>query len=555
MDVPEEILNAVSDRISREIGIRFTSSHHQDMIRGISDASQSLGFSRPIDCMHWLINAPLDKEQVKLLASFLTIGETYFFREKSSFVALEENILPGLIEQRRGSNRKITIWSAACCTGEEPYSIAISLYRILPDRSSWKIKILATDINTHYLAKANRAIYGEWSFRDVPENIKSIYFKKTQENSFELTTEIKQMVHFEPLNLVDEGFPLGLYTGEKVDIIFCRNVLMYFDPEKQRQVLNKFNTVMSDGGWLVPGLTEISGIFMSTFFPKQYPGAVIFQKISSSRENPCKPFIWNSDIQSKERIEKWFLQDVTANKDESFNDKDIELKTVESPNLAVKPTPELPAFKLNGENPGNGVHSSKSANNQHTRNFLSSHQTDVDFAEMNRITPRPAFEQINKARQMFERGHYEEVIRYLQKPDVTSNPPVENCLLLAKSNANLGQLSEADKYVKMALSLDGLNPQVHYLHASIQQELGKDEEAITSLQKAQYLNPNFILVHVAMAQIALRKGIPSAAQKHFKNALGLLRKMDPNEIVPESEGLTANLMIDMVQKIASYNSL
>jgi len=102
-----------------------------------------------------------------VLASHLTIGETYFFRDSGTFQALEEHILPELIRQRRGKNQQFRIWSAACATGEEPYSVAILLQKLIVNLDGWNISILATDINPQAIKKARLGIYNNWSFRSA----------------------------------------------------------------------------------------------------------------------------------------------------------------------------------------------------------------------------------------------------------------------------------------------------------------------------------------------------------------------------------------------------
>lgn len=118
-------------------------------------------------CLQKLASSLLTRNQVKILAGHLTVRETYFFRDKIHFEALRGYLLPGLIDARRKSNRCLRIWSAGCATGEEPYSIAILLSKMIPDIEDWDITILATDINPIFLQKASEGLYSEWSLRSV----------------------------------------------------------------------------------------------------------------------------------------------------------------------------------------------------------------------------------------------------------------------------------------------------------------------------------------------------------------------------------------------------
>src|SRR5690606_35039610 len=116
-------------------------------------------------CVGELLSAPVERRHLEALAAHVTIGETYFFREPRTLDAFETGLLLPLIEERRRTGRHLRIWSAGCATGEEPYSIAMLLSRLIPDLEAWQITILATDINSRFLAKAERGAYGKWSFR------------------------------------------------------------------------------------------------------------------------------------------------------------------------------------------------------------------------------------------------------------------------------------------------------------------------------------------------------------------------------------------------------
>ena len=181
--------------------------------------------------MDWLLSSePPSRNQIEILASYLTIGETYFFREKQTFEILEERILADLIKTRRQNERRLRIWSAGCCTGEEPYSIAMLLSKMLPDLKDWNISILATDINPRFLHKASEGVYSKWSFRDCPQGVKERYFRKAKEDRLEILPDIKKMVTFSYLNLVEDSYPSLSNCTNAMDVIFCRNVLMYFAP-------------------------------------------------------------------------------------------------------------------------------------------------------------------------------------------------------------------------------------------------------------------------------------------------------------------------------------
>ena len=254
--ISDELLSGFSEFVAARMGLHFTKERLNDLARGLGSAAGEFGFDDEEACAKWLMSSSLTREQVEILASHLTVGETYFFREKKSFESLEWEILPQLIDGRRKGSRGLRIWSAGCATGEEPYSIAILLSKLLPDLNSWNITVLATDINPRFLSKASRGVYREWSFRDTPGWVQGKYFKK-RGGYFEILPDIKTMVTFAYQNLAEDAYPSLVGNTNAMDIILCRNVLMYFTPDMQRKVIQNLHRCLVDGGWLIVSLGEI----------------------------------------------------------------------------------------------------------------------------------------------------------------------------------------------------------------------------------------------------------------------------------------------------------
>ena len=231
----EALWPRVSNVIADRLGLHFPPERRADLQRGLADAAGEWGLPDSEACAQWLLSAPLTKAELQTLASHLTIGETYFFRDQKSFDVLAENILPPLLQARRKSERRLRIWSAACCTGEEPYSLAILLDRLIPDLPDWQVTILATDINPRFLQKAAAGVYGDWSFRDSPDWLKERYFNRTADGRYAILPKIRKRVTFAPLNLVEDVYPSLATDTNAMDVIFCRNVLMYFTLAQARK--------------------------------------------------------------------------------------------------------------------------------------------------------------------------------------------------------------------------------------------------------------------------------------------------------------------------------
>ena len=263
----------LSKLLSAHVGLYFPRKRRADLERGLALAAKDLGFPGEDACATWLLSGRAGREPIEILASHLTVGETYFFRDGKIFDALELEVLPELLRTRAS----IRIWSAGCCSGEEPYSIAMLLDRMARGRDG--IHIFATDINPRFLEKAAEGLYGEWSFRDVPSWI-SGYFRK-KEKGYELLPRIREMVRFSRHNLVEDAYPEGM------DIILCRNVLMYFSPEMQESAANRLYGAAVENGWLVVSPAELSEALFHRFESVDFPGAVFYRKPKEKPAASC----------------------------------------------------------------------------------------------------------------------------------------------------------------------------------------------------------------------------------------------------------------------------
>jgi chemotaxis protein methyltransferase CheR len=263
--------------IASLMGLNFTSDKWHLLNRGLDSAAIEMGFSNTKDLIQMLMTTQVTPSQIETLASHITITETYFWREPQVFDAFAA-ILEEYMASKNGTHKTINIWCAACSTGEEAYSIAIALRRVIPNYSYWKINIFATDINTKTLETARIGIYGEWSFRNAPPWLKEKYFKKLGNGKYELIPEIKSMVTFSAFNLIQKDYTDITFLRPKMDIIFCRNVLMYFSDKWATKASQNLYNSLSTNGWLVVASCELSSILFSKFAPVNFPGAVLYRK-------------------------------------------------------------------------------------------------------------------------------------------------------------------------------------------------------------------------------------------------------------------------------------
>ncbi|NOY79067.1 MAG: hypothetical protein GXO76_14540 [Calditrichaeota bacterium] len=266
----------ISDFIQEHYAIRTTDMNLHSLDYFILTRLKVLG--KPISEYYdyLLQNYHENGEEIRLFLDEITVQETYFFRDQGQFQALIEYVLPALIEQKRNRDESLRIWSAGCSTGEEPYTIAIILNEYFQNILDWNILIRATDVNMVALQKAKKGVYRKHSFRGVSESIKSKYFF-SEGNSYFLKESIKTMVSFDYFNLASDTFlPVG--RGNTWDIIFCRNVLIYFHKERIRSLLKRFHRALHEKGFLFLGFSENIFSYSRDFESVHYENSFFYKK-------------------------------------------------------------------------------------------------------------------------------------------------------------------------------------------------------------------------------------------------------------------------------------
>lgn len=209
----------------------------------LEDFDQYIGF---------LTMGPYQSEEFQEMFNRITINETSFFRSEPQLSVFEEQVLPGLLEARSATKR-LRIWSAACSTGEEPFTLAIILQRTLGVRlADWSIEILGTDISERALRHANDGEYSSYAMRSTPDPVKKQYFKE-QGGLWTVDEQTRSMVSFELHNLRDT---LAARRHGSWDVIFCRNVMIYFDGDMKRRVIEMFGDQIAEDGALFIGHSE-----------------------------------------------------------------------------------------------------------------------------------------------------------------------------------------------------------------------------------------------------------------------------------------------------------
>lgn len=272
-----KLLAKISSLIAKLTGLYFPEDRFPDLERSLKDIAHDLDFNDVESLAGWMLSSQIKLHEFDIIIRRLTIGETYFFRDKHIFDSLEYHVLPELIRHKRETQQTIRVWSAGCATGEEAYSIAILLDRLIHDLKNWNLTIIGTDINREAIKKANLGIFRNWSFRAAPPWLEDNYFIK-EDSHFKIRPRIKKMVNFSYLNLTDNIYPSSANNTQFMDLIICRNVLMYFTPDHIRQAIVRLYHSNAEGGYLIVSPWEASHLLFQQFTTLNFPGAIIYKK-------------------------------------------------------------------------------------------------------------------------------------------------------------------------------------------------------------------------------------------------------------------------------------
>ena len=267
-----DALRRTCDFLYRRAGLSYGESKRSFIERRVAERMAQAG----VDTFAgYMLRLEADAGEAEALLNSFTVNETYFYREEHQLVCLGASLLPQIVA-RRGPGDLVRIWSVPCSTGEEPYSVAIWLLENWALVDAYHIEIVGSDIDTTTLTAAVRGQYGERSLGRLPEHVRARYFQPAAaDGTYRIIEDLRDSVTFTQANLID---PADMARHGQFDVIFCRNVLIYFDDASRTQAANTLFDALAPGGFICLGHTESMTRISPRFVTRRFPDAFVYQR-------------------------------------------------------------------------------------------------------------------------------------------------------------------------------------------------------------------------------------------------------------------------------------
>ena len=497
----EPELSAVKEFLLEHSGLHFNQHNHRILERGLLRRIQALRLESLPAYFKYLSASSVNYDEVNKLLGLLTIGETSFFRYQSHREALVHFVLPRLVKQNR-HRIKLRLWSAGCSTGEEPYSLAILLLEHFPEVVGWDIQILGTDINKRALRQAREGLYGERSLRMMEQSLRERYFRRVG-SYFLLDEKVRRMVHFDYLNLQADLFPAESNATNGIDLLTCRNVLIYFQLETIRRIVEKFSQALNQDGFLFMGHAETMQNVSDRFQRYHQHNAFFYQP----KENQ----------EVKSRTEKSGAMGILP----------AAASHVTAPVKPTRPIMTKPAID----------------------NILPDERPDCRALPAVKDDIRHDPEQLYRdAMDAFEHEKFAEAGRLFDQ--LLEQHPAHPQALIGKGLllANQGAYSDARICCARAIKENDLLPEAYLLRGLILDMEGFSVRALVEYQKVLWLKPDFVMAHYLTAKIHGRLNESEKQQRSLRNTARALEQAGSQTTIPFSGGLSRSAFLDVVRR-------
>jgi chemotaxis protein methyltransferase CheR len=476
----EPCFDAFAEYLRARTGLTFPAARRREFENSVREAAADAGVSDPDQLVAVL---ECDARALDALIAKVTVGETYFFREPTQFEVLRRQILPELCRER-GAETGLRLWSAGCASGEEPYSMAILLEE---EGLAQGACVLGTDISRAALARARAADYSAWSFRGDENGLAERYFHRRGDRWL-LEERIRRRIEFKHLNLASDTYPSRATGTEPCDVIFCRNVLIYFDPHTIEQVARRLFSALGPGGWLITA--------------------------------PSDPLLWNYAP----------YETVTTAAGVFYRRSNARVAPRLRPGALISARDLVPQMGANAVVPATELAPPAASACPITATTI------VPLPSLT-VPPFPAAETavldpLAEAHGALAAGDFECVLRLTD--DAARTP--QTCALRIRAHANLGNSHAAETEAAAATRTHPLSAELHYMHAIILLSRARLDATVAALRRVIYLDCSLAVAHFTLASVLRRRGADADACRSYRTALALCAKLGQDEIMPLSDG-------------------
>jgi len=274
-ELTEKDFEKFRELINQSSGIFFDQGKRDLLRLGLADRAEAIGAESLSDYYRRLTDVPDRELELRRLLDHLSVQETQFFRNLPQFDALRKYVIPELIRQKADGSRSLRLWSAGCSTGQEPYSLAMSVLDALPDPDSWDVQILGTDLSETALGVAKNGWYEERRLTGIDRGHRDRYFIE-QGGGYKVAEPVRRLVRFVRHNMLTEALPVNMISA--CDVIFCRNVIIYFTHETAKYVIEHFFDILNPDGYLFLGHSETLWKMSSKYSLVEMGDAFIYKK-------------------------------------------------------------------------------------------------------------------------------------------------------------------------------------------------------------------------------------------------------------------------------------
>ena len=465
------------------------------------------------------------RDETRALAAELTVAETYFFRNPDQFRAFAEQVLPDRMAAR-SAERRLCVLSAGCASGEEAYSLAIvAAGRLAP---GWTLELRAADVNAVMLERARRARFSAWSLRETSADLRSRWFRP-RGRDFTLCHEVTAMVSFEERNLCEDD-PV-LWQPETFDVVFCRNVLMYFTPEQARALVGRIARSLVPGGFLFLGHAETLRSLSQDFELCHTNDTFYYQRKQRAPTAVAPAFGRPRGELEPAAVPLGALED-GASWVEMIRNATEHIRTLAEAPLGSAPErhPGDTRAQLPAEAPR------ASAERDASRAMEPS---AADAASLG----RSALGGLGQATELLRAERFAEALALVRALPANSARDPEVILLRAVLLTHRGELRAAEEECASLLSIDGMNAGAHYVYALCREGAGDRHGAREHDRTAVYLDPGLAMARLHLGLMALRDADLPGARRELAQALGLLEREEPSRLLLYGGGFSREALV------------